>query len=175
MAKGATDYAASIKGIANISPDTRARAIDLVNKLNGEITGNKEAYETYLAASNLLPLFVEALKKDKPGPKLVAALKRKTKGKIKAYVDSKHWGDIIDILNDRHAFNTALTSAGVKLHARKLKGENGDVNISNADWQKIEKMLKEKGRGGSELRKLVNKLASPTAEPDDSGSTSTNP
>ena len=160
----AADALGLIKGIANISPETREHAKEVVTEFGTIIANNRKAHDEYVVAKTLMPLFVEALKKNKTGDKLISALSKKTKGDNRLYVQSSQWGKIIDTLNDRHAFNEALSRAGVKLHGRKLKNEQGEININNVDWKNIENMLNQKGRGGSKLRKTIHDLANPTED-----------
>ena len=154
----------AVNKIANISPETRERATKIVDTCAKEINDNYEAYQKYLVATVLMPLFVEALAKNKTGDKLISALSKKTKGDNRLYVQSSQWRTIIDTLNDRHAFNEALSKSGVKLHGRKLKNEQGEIDIKNVDWKNIENMLNQKGRGGSKLSETIHNLAHPTED-----------
>ena len=87
------------------------------------------------------PLFIKLLKASKPGRDLAKMLKPRITD-FKMYTSNDAYANMVQLLDDRHNFNKAVTKAKVKLHARKLK-DNKD--ITPEQWHNIWEQLKLSG------------------------------
>ncbi len=170
---GNIDYKKIVDDIANITPNTRIKALEKITELENQKNDNEEAYKKYREALYFLPAFVKSLKKNLKGKEMIQELSKKTKStKLAKELTNKSkslYSQLADIVEQRHEFNSAVTQAGVKLHSKKLAKDK------NIDWGKIYDKI-QAGTIGEKLRKEIETLSGQTkAELQESGSNSNDP